>query len=78
MKNEGLGTVCESYKLETGVDLFDIIQTLTIDSSGLEACLLGHIIECLSKYQKTKRIEELKIASYYLQKVIAQKQLLEE
>ena len=60
----------DCYRTETGISILDIIHTLTINSSGVEAFDIGNVIKYLARYQMKYDIEDLKKAKWYLTDVI--------
>lgn len=59
------------YQMQNGMEVIDIIESVTSELSGIEAVCVGNTIKYIARFKHKNGLEDLKKASWYLNKLIS-------
>lgn len=60
----------DHYKTKSGLETIDVIEAFTSDLCGWEATNTGNVIKYICRWKKKNGLEDLKKASWYLNRLI--------
>lgn len=66
------------YQSETGLEVWDVIQSFTLDLTGVEAFDTGNIIKYICRWKKKNGLEDLRKAECYLKHLIEHVEKMEK